>query len=292
MQQVVIVSTDTVPLLGTMAALLLFRQMLIRPSAAALAALFLVSAAVVLAKPPSYALILALPCWHVPWRRLCRWYYVLPGIAVLMLAAVGGFLLLWRVLDDVSSELGQSARLQLSYLGTAEGLSRFWKASLEYPGRFPFLESWSEPLGWLDTNLGTDHRVLLLSSFWLALIYDLVRCRLAWFQAVRDYAGPLTMSLIVVLMHALFAWLSFALVMYLTISDYQGQSITGMQMRYIFPIALMALLLSAAVIPPAAKGSPRRGSVSITAIGNSVMLAFALSRCIQLVADLQFRYAG
>lgn len=290
LQQSTIISTDTVPILGTFAMMLLLIHLRSASSNLGWLMVWLLCLLVIAAKPPIYALIVLLPLSQLNWKRWLRWQFIVPALAVIIFMAAAGIWLLWRVVDSAGMELGKEARQQLQYLMTGEGIAQFVQAAMEYPGRFLNPSAWCGPLGWLDTNLSPPHLSLLLTSLLIAVGFDLT----AWFRQTGSWNEAafykLLTSILNVIVMGLFVWWSLALVMYLTITPYQADSIVGMQVRYMFPV-LMALILW-----PAYRFKTCLTSLSETEqqwrLPGYVLLFSALCRVIFLAGDLQFRYWG
>ncbi|MBL8824582.1 MAG: DUF2142 domain-containing protein [Planctomycetia bacterium] len=290
LQQSTIISTDTVPILGTFAVMLLLIHLRSLSSTFSWITVWLICLLVIAAKPPIYALIVLLPLSELNWKRWLRWQFVVPALAVIMLIAAAGIWLLWRVVDSAGMELGKEARLQLQYLMTGEGIAQFIQAAMEYPGRFLNPSAWCGPLGWLDTNISPQHVSLLLTSLLIAVCFDLA----AWFRQSGSWNEAafykLLTTVVSVIVMGLIVWWSLALVMYLTITPYQADSIVGMQVRYMFPV-LMALILW-----PVHRFKTCLSPVSETQqqwrLPGYVLLFLALCRVIFLAGDLQLRYWG
>jgi len=283
MQQFLVVSTDTVPNLGTLAALLLFS----RPQGLwSLLGLTLLCVLVVLAKPPIYAVILLLPAWHLPWSRLLRWQVLLPAALAAAAAMVAAYFILWGVVKKTDDTLATDAQRQLEFLFTSQGLENFGHALLEYPTRFLNPEYWWSPLGWLDTPLSDLHKNLLWASLLLAIVLDLAHIG----RGVARYWRELLEGIGLAVLHGIFVWVSLGLVMYLTITPYGESYIVGMQVRYMIPVVLLALTLPASLVRRTASepNKPRPGWI----LGYTVLLALTVVRAVQLAGDLQYRYWG
>jgi len=288
MQQCVIVSTDTVHNLGTLLAVLLFRRHQLMNTTASWLLLVLISCLVVIGKPPIYLTIFLLPAWFLPWQKVMKLKVVVPSLIVLAALAYAGNWYLWYIIDKEGMGLGEQTRQQLQYVLTGPGLVRFIGAAMEYPTRFLDPQHWWQPLGWLDTNLNDLHRALLWISLIVAVVLDLVRW-IAWLRSVGTQSlWSLIEPLVGCVAHLLFVWWSLALVMYLTISDYQSTGIVGMQVRYMIPVALFFLTWPAAVMTdktPALKKSQLLWPAIL-------LFVLAIARAIQLAIDLHYRYWG
>jgi hypothetical protein len=305
LQQCVIVSTDTVPNLGTLAALALFARMRQQPSRWLWLALTIVVLAVILAKPPIYALLLVLPAWFLPWRKIATLPGFLAMLAILYGCFLASYFLLWKTLDRASQTLGEQAREQLRYVSTLEGISQFAGAASEYPWRCGQLASWCEPLGWLDTELSDQHIALISLSLGLAVILDSLRGGARLLASLRRRYGNLLLALGIVVAHALFTWLCLALIMYLSITPVRADYIVGMQVRYMFPVLFVALVLPSILMQEPKTDDPTHGRRNPPVPGllaqirwnyflasQSLMIFFLIARCVQLAIDLQYRYGG
>ncbi len=297
MQQATVISTDTLPILGTLAGLLLHAGLLQTPGRIRLFLLWMVTLGVVLAKPPIYLVLLVLPLWHLPWRKVLRWQILLPTMIMVFGLAVAAYFMMWKIQDGTSLLQGQGARRQLEYVLTGEGFVQFFLAALYYPQSAFYLPNWWEPLGWLDTDLNDLHRALLWCSAILAVVLDLARSWPRLYRGLPECWPQLVKSLLVALLHAAFTWLSLALVMYLVISVPQGNSIVGMQLRYLFPVAIFVLVFPVIVVrdsrqPAYENISCNRQIPMWCLLGNAALLILSLLRMMQLAIDLQYRYGG
>jgi hypothetical protein len=285
LQQCIVVSTDTVPNLGTLAAFLFFA--LPRRSWTLLLLTF-TCVLVVLAKPPIYAVLLVLPAWYLPWSRLLRWQVVLPLVLAAAAVVVGGYFALWSVLKNTDAGLATDAQKQLQSLLTPAGAANFGLGLLEYPTRFLNPEYWWAPLGWLDTPMSDLHKHLLWACMIMAIAADLVRVGrriLGWWRELLEGLG-------FAVLHGVFVWVSLGAIMYLTISPLGSGQIFGMQVRYMIPVVLFGLLMPVALVrrnEPAMSPSPPN---SWWVLVHGVLLTLAVVRAIQLAGDLQYRYWG
>ncbi|HQR07908.1 MAG TPA: DUF2142 domain-containing protein [Gemmatales bacterium] len=229
MQQCTVVSTDTVLNLGTLLAVLLFKRHQLVNRKASWLALFLVCCLVVITKPPIYLAMLILPAWFLPWSKLLRPTIWIPSLLGFIVIAALGLWYLWHIVDSEGMALGEQARKQLHYVFTGPGFVQFVHAAMEYPHRFLNPSYWWGPLGWLDTNLAELDRALLWVSLIVAFILDIVRW-INWLRAqVLSSLWNLIEPIIVCILNLLLVWWSLALVMYLTITPSQSDSIVGMQ---------------------------------------------------------------
>lgn len=286
LQQCTIISTDTIHNLGTLLAVLLFcRHQRVRTTLSWLL-LGLVSCLVVASKPPAYLLILLLPAWFIPWSTLRRPRVWLPLALSLAAISAVAFWFLWGLVVKEGQGMSDLVHKQLDYVLTGPGFTQFAISALEYPTRFLVPFSWWEPLGWLDTNLNDLHRALLWLSLIAAVIFDVARW-IIWLrtnpiQSLWHLVTPLLLCMV----HLLFVWWSLALIMYLTISDYQATGITGLQVRYMIPVALLFLAW-----PPACLTSISQMPLTQRPLWPAItLLLLAITRVIQLAIDLHYRY--
>ncbi|HMP16626.1 MAG TPA: hypothetical protein PKD72_06370, partial [Gemmatales bacterium] len=221
----------------------------------------------------------------LPWRQVLQPKWLLVLVVLLPLMVSGGLWYLWRIVDDSRMHVGQEARQQLQYVLTPEGIQRFIVAGMEYPLRFLSPACWFGPLGWLDTLIAPLHQHLLWISLSLAVLADgtalVLRLRRTGVTTLGDWLEPILGSL----MHALFLWWSLALVMYLTITPYQAESIVGMQVRYMIP-AMLFFLIWPVGLWSTIQATPSRY------YQNACLFLFLMTilRSLFLARDLLFRY--
>lgn len=287
MQQCTVVSTDTMLNLGTLLAVLLFKRHQLVNTNASWIALFFVCCLVVITKPPIYLPILILPAWFLPWSKAFRPAFWIPFLVGLFVLGSVGVWYLWRIVDNEGMALGEQARKQLYYVFTGPGFVQFFQASMEYPTRFLAPSHWWGPLGWLDTNLTELHKALLWVSLSVAFILDIARW-INWLRATGTASlWNLIEPVVVCLLNLLFVWWSLALVMYLTITPYQCDSIVGMQVRYMIPVALLFLAWPATLLPQSNQTVKPRFLWIVV-----LLFILAIARAILLAGDLQHRYWG
>lgn len=288
LQQILVVSTDTVPNLGTLAALLLFSQ---PRRNLTLPFLTLLVVLVVLAKPPIYAVLLLLPAWYLPRSWIWRWQVGLGLIVGVLLAIIGGYFALWSVVQRTDQTLASDAQRQLQWLLTWPGMQAFGQGLLEYPSRFLNPHYWWAPLGWLDTPLSDLHKNLLWASLLLVVAFDVGRAG----RLLLRYWKEVLISFGLTVLHALFTWVSLGAVMYLTISPFQAIGIVGMQVRYMIPVVLFGLLLPVILVRRGrmAEGvTPANHTRWWWVLAHGIIVAIAAFRAAQLAGDLQYRYWG
>jgi hypothetical protein len=276
---------------------------------------------VIAAKPPLYLMLLVLPGWFLPWRVLLRGWYLVALIGSVILVLFLGYFVLWNILERTDSELAVQARQQLRFVSTLEGLSTFLIGASDYPYKASNPLNWCTPLGWLDTDLNDHHLLLLGLSLAVAALLDLIRvCQrprvpwvpwLAdtpashatggmvnlstgkpWHPRIRHWLLNWLVSLALIGIYFLFTWLSLALVMYLTISSYQQIGINGMQVRYLFPVILFALIFPRTIkkregTAPAEPSGFKGGLLQLSQV---LLITLLIARLIQLAIDLQYRY--
>jgi hypothetical protein len=80
--------------------------------------------------------------------------------------------------------------------------------------------------------------------------------------------------------------------MYLTISPYQQVGINGMQVRYLFPVILFALIFPRTMKKNegSAPAEPSTFKAGLLQLGQMLLLVLLIARLIQLAIDLQYRY--
>ncbi|MFT3882133.1 MAG: DUF2142 domain-containing protein [Gemmatales bacterium] len=287
MQQCTVVSTDTVLNLGTLLAVLLFKRHQLVNTNASWLALFLVCCLVVITKPPIYLPILLLPAWFLPWSKAFRPAVWIPSLLGVIVLGTVGFWYLWRIVDGEGIALGEQARKQLYHVFTGPGFVQFFHASMEYPHRFLNPSYWWGPLGWLDTNLSELHVALLWVSLIIAFSLDVVRW-VNW-MIVRGFTSlwNLIEPIVVCLLNLLFVWWSLALVMYLTITPYQCDSIVGMQVRGHDSRRPLFFAWPATLLPQSNQTVKPRYLWAVV-----LLLVLGIARAILLAGDLQHRYWG
>jgi hypothetical protein len=293
-QQCVIISTDTVPNLGTLAALYLFACMRSQQSWWTWAILLVITLAVIAAKPPVYLPLLVLPGWFLPWRKLLRGWTLLALTGALVVGFSVGYFVLWNILERTDPELVRRAKQQLTFVTTSEGISAFLIGAGDYPYNASNPLHWCTPLGWLDTDLSDNHLLLLGLSLGLAALLDLIRACHRPSQGIPHLLLSWLMPLAVIGIYFLFTWLSLALIMYLTISDYQQVGINGMQVRYLFPVLLFALIFPRTLVQRTElaqiNGSISSLKATLLQLGQVLLMVLFVTRLIQLAIDLQYRY--
>lgn len=289
-QQSVVVTTDTLVNLGTVAAVALFLHARAATSRGPDALLWLVCLLVSAGKPVA-AGVLLLPLSRLPWGRVPRKSVALPAAAA---AAV--------VLGSIVVHLGMgmlrrggglhgpdAIEAQLAGLATTEGVAAFarsWSAAvweLHDPA------SWANPLGWLDTYLSPRHLALIRATGLVALALD------AWtyaprLAALREKKAHVAWIAAVTVAHAAFLALTMGLLLHLTWNLPGAERLGGLQARYFFPCAILALLLPLSLQGTAAPTETRlRDTIAASAaLGLLPLLLFA--RNVELAVDLLVRY--
>lgn len=274
LQQTVVITADTLPNLGTIAAAILFARCWREPTTRRVSALAAVCIATVLAKPPVYAPLLLLPQFFVPWRRIAH-----PRI-------VGGLLVL-----SVGAVLTMLTWLMPQYVPAFESVGKcqaFVAGCGELVTRFNWLTGWFGPLGWLDTIPTGRHQALIAASVIAAILYDLTLA-IPLLRKANGFgvAGP--WLLVALAANALFVFLSLCAIMYVVESEPGLPLIRGVQMRYLFPPLLLILLLPLSLFTPKeAPPSLRPRWPEAAAMGVIPMLFFA--RQVECACELLVRY--
>jgi hypothetical protein len=294
-QQYTVISTDTAAILGTLAAVLVYLSLVDRPGGWRLALLILLCLVVLLAKPPFLAGIFSLPLLRVPYRRVAsKKVLVVAGILLLALILAGAYIGLDR-LRSSGEEEAANINAQLQSLTTAEGIQGFTEACLGILSyKASGLETWFHPLGWLDTTLSQEHVLLLFTLIAVAMALDLVHVAPALPRVFLERKASALVHLAVILGNFLFIGLSACLVMFVLYTRVGEVTISGVQTRYFFPAAELALFLPLAVLL-----SSRLPEDCIPGIGKARLLPVLalgllpllfLAEGVQLAIDLLARY--
>jgi hypothetical protein len=326
MEQLTVVSSDTVVNLGTLLAALLFQSAWRRPSWQKTWVLWFLIAAVVLAKPPIYVGLCALPILVTPWRSMPRKRVWMPALSIVVVAAaiVGGYFA-WqyglRQMHGGGEGPSPSAKT-IDFLLTRHGLHHFERLCRDtLIHRLHYWHGWYEPLGWLDTGLSGYHEALIDASFLLALGFDALyfapailgwigrHYRLAaalWRGVPQDVTVKymwdivssyfqLLMVIGLVLGGFLIVGILTCLIMYILYTEPGGKTLYGVQTRYFFPVGLLAMFLPLCLVDsPLDKQWPSARfawlSSVIATFALSVLAWLWLARQIELTLDLLVRY--
>jgi hypothetical protein len=295
LQQAVVVSSDTVALLGALAACLLFvvcrKEGGWRPQAA----LWAVTLVAFAAKPP-LALPL-LPLFAFPWRKLPVKWLTIPW-AILTAGAIGwyglhfGIALIEKSRHELEGKL--QGRLQRVLDGRA---TKTFLDQVEHRFNYDRVEAAREfyqPLGWLDTPLADWHHVLIAAALVLALLADAVERWRSWYRAARDYWGQLLALWALVVAHALALVLGMCLIMYVThtATEIGETRMAGVQMRYFFPALIIACIVPFGIRPRAGNSPAPAPRGPVVNLLPCIILTLTLARGVALTLDLLFRYYG
>lgn len=297
MQQSAAVTSDTVVNLGSLVTAYLFVAAWRQPSWCRQLLVWLVAGLVTAAKPPSALLLL--PLALLPWRRLplkvvCIPLLICIGFAAAYLALELGVQLVIR------SDPGRAAHVQAQYqlVKQGPGLENFCTALRGLlPPAWNQWDAWyqyHQPLGWLDTNVGTLHRLLIYLGLGLGLLFDTLWGWRLWVQAVRHHPGEVLMLLLIGLIHAAALVLGVSLLLFLANTPPGQAYFVGVQHRYFFPAVLVLLTLPAAL---------RRGSTGAAddrqtwraefagMLAAGLLLPLLAARMVLVMIDIQARYS-
>lgn len=291
LQQIVVVTSDTLTNWGSLATFFLFIAVRRHPTLRTHLLLWGVAWVTTLAKPPT--LLPLLPFVALPWSKIP--YKPFLALAACLLLPAAGWWVMHRGLEKIAASDPQAAEKlwkQLEFVGSAKGQGVFLRSVW---WRFTYseqvIDEGYQPLGWLDTLLNHRYRMLIYLSFWIALLADgcergpgiLRDFRAKWLA----WLGLLLLACI----HAILLILAICMIMYLTNSDVGQLGIVGVQMRYFFPALLGFLLIPLAARPVA--GSEESGSTHCYGLTHGLgllLLLLFLFRGIELAGDLLFRY--
>lgn len=295
LQQSVVVSSDTLTLLGTLGAGALFLVCRKDGGWRPLLLLWLVALAVTLGKPGTPLLLL--PLFLLPWRKIPLKWLTLPlGLA----AIVGlGWLVLnygLRLVEASRGDEGGKLKGRLEYVMRPEGGAVFLRNVVH---RFTWgadaFDEWFQPLGWLDTPISDWHRALLYAALLLALAADAAERGRSWLKALKSRPGELAALWGLVLVHAAALILAYTLVMFLahTQTEKGDTAMYGVQIRYFYPAVLVACLIplglkNEGMPPPTLVGAAGLGAALLP----TLLFVFLLARGVALAVDLLVRYFG
>lgn len=278
LQQSVIITSDTLPNLGAVAACLLWAARMRRPDGRLTAALVAVCLLATAAKPPVYAGLLLLPMFFLPWRKV-------PHLKLLLaLAATATLPVLWAM-----GRYGFAPAATLtSPTQLADFLSRCRLLLEESAGPI----EWFRPLGWLDTGLSERHETLIHASLAAGLALDLLTLGPGLVRGLRRNPGRTAALAAALAANAGAVFLGFCLVMYSTYNHQDTDRIHGIQQRYFFPPLILILLLPPALAVAPTDGGRWAGTAArvAAAVGLALMGVLLLARHVELIADLLTRY--
>jgi hypothetical protein len=160
------------------------------------------------------------------------------------------------------------------------------------------VSAWAHPLGWLDTNLSSAHLRLIAASGLIALFLDAGRAIRAWPGLLRDRKGELAWVVGVVVAHFAFLSLSMCAILYVAWSPPHADSIWGFQVRYLFPSAILALVLPGMLknVEPTSEdrlrssGDPGLFEWASNTLAMVLLPLMLFARQIELVVDLLTRF--
>ena len=294
-QQFVVISADTLLNLGAVIAVVLFLRLRDRFSMPLLVALWAVGLAMTYSKFITGGVLL-LPLLFVPFRRIPKPRLVI-GVGALLLAPavyVVGLVVLDAV-RDVGTALGRSAEVeqQIGLLGTTAGLGAFSTALTRYVAEGTSIDSWAGPLGWLDTSLSPQHVAVLGASAMIVVGLDVWAFgpRIARLLRTRPHEVVLLTGVAAVAL--VFAVVANSALFYLMTSPVGADQIYGMQMRHLFPAAILAVVLPLALLgrPDQTDASTPGRSDLVAATAAVVFLPLLLAaQQIELAIDLFTRY--
>jgi hypothetical protein len=278
LQQTVIITSDTLPNLGTVAACVLWAARLRRPDGRLTTALVAVCLATVAAKPPVYAGLLLLPLFFLPWRRVP---YLKTGLAVVTAATLAAVWALGRGGVRAAATLTDPDQLK-DFLDRCRGLVEGSAGLIE----------WFRPLGWLDTGLSERHEALIYASVAAGLALDLVTLGPGLARGLLRTPGRAAALACTLLVNTAGAFLGMCFVMYVTYDHSGAGGIYGIQQRYFFPPLIAALLLPPALAAPPPDGGRGGGAPAraAAAVGLALMAVLLLARHVELIGDLLTRY--
>jgi hypothetical protein len=299
LQQSSVISTDTVTNLGTLAAAAVFVHLRRRPGPKMMALLVGLCLVVAGTKPVAAAVVL-LPLSLVPWRSIPARRIVAGGLT---LVAAGLLLVMGKTAIDMIHESGgylgpASVDGQLQFLGTLGGLATFVGIYGGLMWSLGDVSAWAHPLGWLDTNLSSAHLRLIAASGLIALFLDAGRAIRAWPGLLRDRKGELAWVVGVVVAHFAFLSLSMCAILYVAWSPPHADSIWGFQVRYLFPSAILALVLPGVLknVEPTSEdrlrssGDPGLFEWASNTLAMVLLPLMLFARQIELVVDLLTRF--
>jgi hypothetical protein len=296
LQQSAAVTSDTVVNLGSLVTAFLFVAAWREPSWRRQALVWLAAGLVTAAKPPTALLLL--PLALLPWRRLPLKVVFIPLLIVLGLAAVYWALELGVQLV-IRSDPSRAPHVQAQYqlVKQGPGLENFWTALRGLlPPAWNQWDAWyqyHQPLGWLDTNVGTLHRLLIYLGLGLGLLLDGLRGWQVWLQAARQRPGELLILLAIGLVHAVALVLGISLLLFLANTPPGQAHFVGVQHRYFFPALLVLLTLPAALQRESggARNGGRAWSDFLGGTVASLLLPLLAARMVLLMIDIQTRYS-
>ncbi len=293
LQQIVVVTSDTLNILGTLATFFLFIRVRQRPTMACHVLLWLVAWWVTLAKPPTFLPLF--PIIALPWRRIPYkpvWFIV----ACVLFPTVGWWVMQIGLKQIAASDPQVAEKIwkQLDFFKTWQGQKIFLRSvsdRLTYSDQV--IDECYQPLGWLDTVLNERYRLLIYISLLLALLTDFSERSPMWLQQFQDKWLSWLGLMFLALMHAVLVILSICLIMYLTNSEVGQVGLVGVQIRYFFPAMLGLILLPMAT--RAADAQTDANAEQLVADGLThwlglLWLLLLFARGIELVGDLLFRY--
>ena len=326
MEQMTVISSDTVPNLGAVVATLVFQAAWRRTNWWLVALLWFLAIAITLAKPPIFAGFFLLPLLATPWRQVPYKRFWFPVAVVLVAAGTWLALQYGLSLTHGGGERPEKMAKMIDFLQTRHGWHHFERLCKNLLiDRLNAREGWYLPLGWLDTGLSDYHRALIGTSFLIALGLDLLTWLgpfIGWlrrnFVLLRTALSPagegqekvavidalwsitcdtwvLLMVIILVVVNFLFVGVVDCLINYIIYSEPWESVIYGVQMRYFFPVGILALFLPFCLFatPPDRKPATGRFALltSLIPIAAASLLPWLwLARQIELTIDLLVRY--
>lgn len=295
-QQFVVVSADTLLNVGAIAAVLLFLALRERPNWLLTALLWVLCLAITYSKFIVAGVVL-LPLLLVPYRRLPRPKLLLVFAVLVSLPAA--YVLSGVVLSsvrDVGRALNRlpDVEQQLALIVTWSGVKTYLQAMVLYSVQGATLQAWSSPLGWLDTPLSPQHLSLIAASGLVALLLD------AWIYGprlvhlLRNRTGEMALLAGVGVGGLCFATITDTFLYYLMVTPVGAASIAGTQMRHLFAVAIVAVLLPLAVLGPSSceDHSRSQGMMVANSIALTLLPMLFFARNVELAIDLFTRYWG
>jgi hypothetical protein len=294
-QQSAAVTSDTVVNLGSLATAMLFVAAWRQPSVVRQALLWIVALLVTAAKPPTALLLL--PLALLPWRRLPYKVILIPGLLLLLVV------LAWLGLElgvrlVIRSDPGRAQQVQAQYelLKQGPGVENF-AAALRglLPPAWDEWDAWyqfHQPLGWLDTNLGVLHRLLIYLTLGLGLGLDVFLGGKRLWQTLRQHPGELVLIVGLSVIHALALVVGVSLLLFLANTPAGQSHFVGVQHRYFFPAVLVMLTLPAALRPAAGEADPAPAPATAAGplLAAGVLLPLLAARFALLAIDVMTRY--
>ena len=294
-QQFAIVTADTLLNAGAIIAVWLFLKSREQPSVRFAVPLVVLGVIVTYSKF-IVAGVLLLPLLLVPYRRIPRRALIAGlGLAlVLMIPAVYVFkelvLASLRTVGQLTSRAGEVDQ-QIRLFGTTAGLGKFADALTRYGRSAVTFETWSMPMGWLDVPLSPQHLSLIAASGYVAFMLDAWAYGPQIVRLIRTRLWEVALLMGVAVCGLAFAVVADGALFYLMNTPVGVGFINGLQVRHLFPAAIVALLLPLAVLAPSpVDGTPSRSAMVARTVAVVLLPLLLAARTIELAIDLLTRY--